>query len=125
MYRIKAKLIGYLQPDYALKKYSRADTSIAGRYGRSVALWRLGDQIAPAVELIDQLIALEPKKPISIRPRPRCCSRMARSPRSIAPFKQAAALAPKNTDENPHRVCVQALLEIDELQPISRSPSTS
>ncbi len=110
--RMKAKLIGYLQPDFALKKYSRADTSIAGRYGRSVALWRLG-QIEPAVELIDQLIALEPKNPYFYQAKAQMLFENGRVADSITPFKQAAALAPKNTEEI-HTEYAQALLEVDD-----------
>lgn len=110
--RMKAKLIGYLHPDFALRKYSRADTSIAGRYGRSVALWRLG-QIEPAVQLIDQLIAVEPKNPYFYQAKAQMLFENGRVAESIAPFKQAAALAPKGTGEI-HTEYAQALLEIDD-----------
>ena len=110
--RMKAKLIGYLQPDYALKKYSRADTSVAGRYGRSIALWRLG-QIEPAVELINQLIALEPKNAYFYQAKAQMLFENGKVADSIAPFKQAAALAPKDTGEIPTEYA-QALLEIDD-----------
>jgi predicted Zn-dependent protease len=110
--RMKAKLIGYLHPDYALKKYSRADTTIAGRYGRSIALWRLG-QIDPAVTLIDQLIALEPKNPYFYQAKAQMLFENGRVAESIAPFKLAAALAPKDTGEI-HTEYAQALLEIDD-----------
>jgi predicted Zn-dependent protease len=109
--RMKAKLIGYLQPDYALKKYSRADTSIAGRYGRAVALWRLG-QVEPAVTLIDQLIAIEPKNPYFYQAKGQMLFENGKVADSIEPFRQAAALAPKDTDEIPTEYA-QALLEID------------
>ncbi|MDB5395582.1 MAG: peptidase [Rhodospirillales bacterium] len=110
--RMKAKLIGYLHPDFAMRKYSRADASIAGRYGRSVALWRLG-QIEPAVELIDQLIALEPKNPYFYQAKAQMLFENGRVADSIAPFKQAAALAPKDTGEI-HMEYAQALLEKDD-----------
>jgi predicted Zn-dependent protease len=110
--RMKAKLIGYLHPDFALRKYSRADTTIAGRYGRSVALWRLG-QIEPAVQLIDQLIALEPKNPYFYQAKAQMLFENGRVADSIAPFKQAAALAPKDTGEI-HTEYAQALLEKED-----------
>jgi predicted Zn-dependent protease len=110
--RMRAKLIGYLHPDYALKKYSRADTSIAGRYGRSVALWRLG-QIEPALELIDQLIPLEPKNPYFYQAKAQMLFENGRVAESLPPFKMAAALAPKDTDEI-HTEYAQALLEKDD-----------
>ncbi len=110
--RMKAKLVGYLHPEFALKKYSRADTTIAGRYGRSVALWRLG-QIEPAVALINQLIALEPKNAYFHQAKAQMLFENGRIPESIAAFKTAAALAPKGTDEI-HTEYAQALLEIDD-----------
>ena len=110
--RMKAKLIGYLHPDFALRKYSRADTSIAGRYGRSVALWRLG-QIDAAVTLIDQLIALEPKNPYFYQAKGQMLFENGRVADSLAPFKLAAALAPKGTGEI-HMEYAQALLEKED-----------
>jgi predicted Zn-dependent protease len=110
--RMKAKLVGYLHPDFALKKYSRADTSIAGRYGRAVALWRLG-QIDPALDLINQLIALEPKNPYFHQAKAQMLFENGRIPDSIAAFKTAAALAPKGTDEI-HVEYAQALLEKED-----------
>jgi predicted Zn-dependent protease len=110
--RMKAKLIGYLHPEFAMKKYSRADTSVAGRYARSVALWRQG-QIEPAVESIDQLIALEPKNPYFYQAKAQMLFENGRIADSITAFKSAAALAPKGTDEI-HTEYAQALLEKDD-----------
>jgi len=110
--RMKAKLVGYLHPDFALKKYSRADTSVAGRYGRAVALWRLG-QIDPALDLINQLIAVEPKNPYFHQAKAQMLFENGRIPDSIAAFKTAAALAPTGTDEI-HVEYAQALLEKED-----------
>ncbi len=107
--RMKAKLIGYLEPEYALRKYSRADTSIAGRYGRSVALWREG-QFEPALQLIDGLIAAEPHNPYFLQAKAQMLFESGKVALSIPPFKEAAALAPKNTDEIPTEYA-QALIE--------------
>ncbi len=107
--RMKAKLIGYLEPEFALRKYSRADTSIAGRYGRSVALWRQG-QIEPALELINGLISAEPNNPYFLQAKAQMLFENGRVAESVAPFARAAALAPKNTDEIPTEYA-QALLE--------------
>ena len=110
--RLKAKLIGYLQPEYALKKYSRADTSIAGRYGRSVALWRLG-QIEPALFLANDLIAAEPNNPYFHQLKAQMLFESGRVAESIPAFQKAAALAPKGTDEI-HTEYAQALLERED-----------
>jgi predicted Zn-dependent protease len=107
--RMKAKLIGYMQPEYALKKYSRADTTVAGRYGRAMALWRLG-RVDEATPLMDGLIAAEPNNPYFYQAKAQMLFENGRVADSIAPFKKAAALAPKNTDEI-HTEYAQALLE--------------
>jgi predicted Zn-dependent protease len=110
--RMKAKLIGYLTPEFAMKKYSRADTTIAGRYGRAIAMWRLG-QTEQAVQLIDQLIAAEPANPYFYQAKGQMLFENGQVAESIAPFKRAVELAPKNTDEI-HTEYAQALLERED-----------
>jgi len=110
--RMKAKLVGYLHPEFALKKYSRADTSTAGRYGRAVALWRLG-QTAESLQLMDGLIAQEPKNPYFHQAKGQILFENGRIAESLPVFKTAAALAPKGTDEI-HTEYAQALLEKED-----------
>jgi predicted Zn-dependent protease len=107
--RMKAKLIGYLEPEFALKKYSRADTSVAGRYGRAIALWRQG-QIDQALDLMNGLLAAAPNDAYFLQAKAQMLFEHGRIAESIDPFKRAAALAPKNTDEI-HTEYAQALLE--------------
>ncbi len=110
--RLKAKLIGYLEPEFAMKKYSRADNSVAGRYGRAIALWRLG-QVDQALPIIDTLIGLEPDNPYFYQAKAQMLFENGKVADSIPPFKRAAQLAPKNTDEI-HTEYAQALLERDD-----------
>jgi len=110
--RMKAKLIGYFEPGLALRKYSRADNSVAGRYARSIALFRSG-QLAPALQLMDGLIAEEPNNPYFYEMKGQMLFENGRIADSIPPLKRAAALAPKNTDEI-HTLYAQALLERDD-----------
>jgi predicted Zn-dependent protease len=110
--RMKAKLVGYLHPEFALKKYSRADTTTAGRYGRAVALWRLG-QPDESLKLIDGLIAQEPKNPYFYQAKAQILFENGRIAESIPAFKVAASLAPKGTDEI-HTEYAQALLEKED-----------
>ena len=110
--RMKAKLIGYLQPERALRKYSRADNSQAGRYGRSIALWRSGD-IDGALKLIDGLIAEEPNNVYFYHAKAQMLFANGRIAESIPPFERAAALAPKDTAEI-HTEYAQALLERED-----------
>ncbi len=59
--RVQAKLIGFMQPQAALRRYA-TDQSVSGRYARSIAQFRLGNMQA-AMPLIDDLIAEEPTNP--------------------------------------------------------------
>lgn len=56
--RIRAKLLGFLDPNQALNAYA-GDESIAGRYARAIAHYRNGD-IADGLAGIDALIEAEP-----------------------------------------------------------------
>jgi predicted Zn-dependent protease len=60
--RMKAKLLGYLEPAAALHKFKKTDTSVTARYGRAFALYR-SNQTQAAMTLMDQLIAIEPQNP--------------------------------------------------------------
>jgi len=58
--RMKAKLIGFINPQQVAWKYPNEDTSIAGRYARTIAAYRLND-IPTALRGIDALITDEPE----------------------------------------------------------------
>jgi predicted Zn-dependent protease len=60
--RMKAKLIGFINPQLALRRYRAEDRAIAARYGRAVALYQEGE-IKAALPAIDSLIAEEPRNP--------------------------------------------------------------
>jgi len=60
--RMKAKLLGYLQPDTALLRYTDKDPRASARYARAIALYRTG-QPAHAITLTDDLIKQEPNNP--------------------------------------------------------------
>ena len=60
--RMKAKLLGYLQPETALLRYTDNDTRLPARYARAIALYRSG-QADRALSLIDGLIREEPNNP--------------------------------------------------------------
>jgi predicted Zn-dependent protease len=57
--RMKAKLMGYLQPETALLRYTDKDPRLTARYARSIALYRTG-QADRAITLTKGLIAEEP-----------------------------------------------------------------
>lgn len=60
--RLQAKLIGFMDPQQALRRYPASDTSIAGRYARAIATFQRGD-LAVALSSVDALIAEEPQNP--------------------------------------------------------------
>ncbi len=58
--RMKAKLVGFINPEQAAWSYPKEDQSVAGRYARTIAAYRLND-IPTALRGIDELIAQEPE----------------------------------------------------------------
>jgi predicted Zn-dependent protease len=61
--RIKAKIKGFMeQPQKVLRDLPASDTSIASRYGRAIALYRLG-KVSEALALIDGLLKDIPNDP--------------------------------------------------------------
>jgi predicted Zn-dependent protease len=60
--RIKAKLLGFISPQQVAWTYDDHDQSIAAKYARAIAAYRLND-IQGALKMIDVLIAAEPDNP--------------------------------------------------------------
>ena len=61
--RIKAKLIGFLEPQATVfQRYPTTDTSLEARYARAIAYYRVPD-INQALRTIDGLLAENPKDP--------------------------------------------------------------
>ncbi|MCC6598735.1 MAG: M48 family metallopeptidase [Alphaproteobacteria bacterium] len=60
--RIKAKLIGFITPQQVAWTYDERDSSVAARYARSIAAYRMND-LAGALKYLDPLITAEPKNP--------------------------------------------------------------
>ena len=58
--RMKAKLIGFINPERTAWTYPKDDTSIAARYARSIAAYRLND-IPTALRGINALLSDEPE----------------------------------------------------------------
>ncbi len=59
--RMQAKLLAFLQPQTALRRYAN-DDSIAGRYARAIALYRRND-VTSSLALMTGLLAQEPNNP--------------------------------------------------------------
>jgi predicted Zn-dependent protease len=59
--RMQAKLIGFLMPHVALRQYAD-DPSVAGRYGRAIALYRSGD-LEGGLAVMNELLREAPDDP--------------------------------------------------------------
>lgn len=91
--RMKAKLLGFIQPQVALHRYRESDTEVAPRYGRAIALYQRGD-IRQALPLIDQLIKEEPANPFFHELKGQVLLENSRVPESLAPYRKAVELLP-------------------------------
>ncbi len=91
--RMKAKLLGFIQPQIALHRYRESDTEVAPRYGRAIALYQRGD-IRQALPLIDQLIKEEPRNPFFYELKGQVLLENSRVAESIAPYRKSVELLP-------------------------------
>ena len=93
--RLKAKLIGFVKPALALRRYTAEDTSVAARYARAVAFYQQGD-LKTALPLIDALIALEPKNPFFYELKGQVLLENRRIPESLLPYRRSVELLPES-----------------------------
>lgn len=106
--RIQAKLLAYLDPLGALRRYRADDTTVVARYGRAYAYFRRGE-VMQALGLTDGLIQQEPKNAFFHEMKGDLLLQNGRAPEAVGPYRKAVALAP---DANPIRVSLaHALLE--------------
>ena len=91
--RLKAKLVGFLHPALALRRYSPNDASIPARYARAIALYRQGN-LTEALPQIDALIAREPKNPFFYELKGQVLMENQRVAESLAPYRHSVDLMP-------------------------------
>ena len=92
---MRAKLIGFMQPlDKVLRIYPETNSSVPARYARSVAYYREGN-LAVAVPLIDNLIALAPKNPYFFELKGQMLFENGRIQESLEPYRRSVELAPE------------------------------
>ena len=95
--RLVAKLYAFLySPAEALRKYPTTDNSIAGRYARSIAAYRVPD-LNRALPLIDGLIAERPDDPYFHEFKGQVLYENQRLPEAIPEYQKAAKLKPDNS----------------------------
>jgi predicted Zn-dependent protease len=92
--RMVAKLDGFLNPPAkTLAQYKETDNSVAARYARAVAYYRIPN-IAKALPIIDGLIAQEPKNPYFHELKGQMLFENGRVAEAVAPYEDAVRLQP-------------------------------
>ncbi len=94
--RMKAKLIGFLQPDAALLRYTDKDPRIAARYARAIALYR-NNQLERAIAVIDGLIKDEPSNPFFTELKAQMLFENGRIGESVALYKNVVEAIPDSS----------------------------
>lgn len=91
--RMKAKLLGYLQPEAALLRYTDKDPRPAARYARAIALYRKS-QLDRALPLMNGLIEVEPNNPYFYELKGQMLFESGRVNEAVAAYQKAVQLAP-------------------------------
>jgi predicted Zn-dependent protease len=92
--RMIAKLTAFiLSAPTALSRYKEGDKSVAARYARAIAYYRLAD-LKHATPLIDGLIAEEPDNPYFYELKGQMLFENGRGADAIAPYEKSVALKP-------------------------------
>lgn len=91
--RMKAKLVGFINPGSVAWEYDDSDQSIAAQYARAIAFYRQND-IDKAISGIDALIAREPHNPYFYELKGQMLSEYSQIEKALAPYKKAVFLKP-------------------------------
>jgi predicted Zn-dependent protease len=115
--RIVAKLDGFLdQPARTLRRYKEGDRSIAARYARAVAYFRI-PALDKALPLIDGLIAERPKDPYFQELKGQMLFENGRLEPALSAYGKAVALLPDNALLRTSMAHVQLELGREDLIP--------
>ncbi|MBI1244439.1 MAG: M48 family metalloprotease [Alphaproteobacteria bacterium] len=93
--RMRAKLLGFTEPQRALQKYKDSDTSMESRYARAFAYYRRGDMMR-AIPLADALLAASPNDPYFNETRAQFTYESGKPRDSIPYYEKAVAGVPGN-----------------------------
>ena len=91
--RMRAKLMGFLQPQTALLRYGNQDPRVSARYARAIALYRTG-KIDEALHLTDGLIAEEADNPYFYELKGQVLFENSRIDDAVIAYRKAVALLP-------------------------------
>jgi len=137
--RMKAKLLGFLQPETALLRFAEKDPRISARYARAIALYRTG-KTDKALAMVDGLIKAEPDNPFFFELKGQIQFENGRIEDSLVNYRKATEMLPdsallrqayghalleaKDQEKNGTRLdlAIQNLLEANRLE--GRVPMT-
>ena len=91
--RIKGKLLGYVDPQQALRLYPPKDTSLAARYARATAYHRSGDSGRAGAEM-DSLLAERPNDPYFLEFKGQILAESGHPAASLPFYSRAVELLP-------------------------------
>jgi len=94
--RMKAKLLGYLQPEQALLRYTDKDDKISSRYALAIACYRTS-QFDRAMKLVNSLIQAEPNNPFFYELRAQMQFENGHVDEAVAGYKKANELLPDSS----------------------------
>jgi predicted Zn-dependent protease len=89
--RIKAKLLGYLQPEAALLRYGDKDARVSARYARAIAYYQKSEMI-PALNILDGLMKEEPNNPYFMELKGQILFESGRVKEAEAPYRKAVEI---------------------------------
>lgn len=90
---MQAKLLSFLYPAKALGVYDAADTSVAARYARAIAYYRLQD-LTKSLDLLDELIKEEPHNPYFWELKAQILFENGKIQECLSTYEKAVHLAP-------------------------------
>ncbi len=89
--RMKAKLLGFLQPETALLRYTDKDPRLTARYARAIALYQT-NQVGRALNLTDGFIIEDPDNPLFYELKGQILFENSRIEESVTNYKKANEL---------------------------------
>ena len=90
--RIKAKLLGFLQPTQAITKYPESDQSIPAHYARAYA-YHLGAYPDKALSETDKLLAINPKDPFFLELKGQVLLESGKPAEAIVPLRESVRIS--------------------------------
>ncbi|NTU76364.1 MAG: M48 family metallopeptidase [Alphaproteobacteria bacterium] len=91
--RMKAKLLGYLQPETALLRFTDKDPRLTTRYARAIALYRTS-AMPRALALTDGLLKEEPNNPFFYELKAQMLFEHGQAAEAVTLYKRAVELLP-------------------------------